>query len=80
MLLICFSLCSTAADVEKISECDADCRFFPTIIVPGLGQSSVVVTDDNGNPITDKNGEKVSAFPAYIQTGKLIKTLFGPAI
>ena len=66
--------------VEKATACGEDCPFYPTIIVPGLGQSSVVVTDDSGKPITDKDGKKVSAFPAWIQTDKLIKSLLGPAL
>lgn len=62
------------------ASCGGDCEFYPTIIVPGLGQSNNVVTDDSGTPITDKNGNKVTAFPAYIQTGKLIRTIIGPAL
>ena len=65
---------------EKETACGADCPYYPTIIVPGLGQSSVVVTDDSGKPITDKDGNKVTAFPAWIQTDKLLKTLLGPAL
>ncbi|MBR3094565.1 MAG: hypothetical protein IKH12_03130 [Clostridia bacterium] len=65
---------------EKETVCGGDCPYYPTIIVPGLGQSSVVVTDDSGAPLTDRDGKKVSAFPAWIQTGKLIRTLLGPAL
>ena len=64
----------------KITTCDENCKFFPTIIVPGLGQSSVCVTDDDGNFILDKNGKKVSAFPAYLQVDKIIKTAIFPAL
>ena len=78
-LLCSFFAFGTVAE-EKISSCGDDCGFFPTIIVPGLGQSSVVVTDDSGKPITDKNGEKVTAFPAYLQTDKLVKKILGPAL
>jgi pimeloyl-ACP methyl ester carboxylesterase len=64
----------------KITTCDENCKFFPTIIVPGLGQSSVCVTDDDGNFILDKNGNKVTAFPAYLQVDKIIKTAIFPAL
>ena len=71
-VLLCLLMVSSFASLgfsqtERITTCDGDCEFYPTIIVPGLGQSSVIVTDDNGNPILDKDGKKVSAFPAWIQ-------------
>ena len=52
------------AEEAKITACDEDCDFYPTIIVPGNGQSSVCVTDDDGNFILDDNGNKIQAFPA----------------
>lgn len=80
------SLCSPAFGIEykptfdKKSSCGEDCGFFPTIIVPGLGQSSVCVTDDNGDFLLDKDGNKVSAFPAYLQLGKIIGKVLFPAL
>ena len=65
---------------KKTSSCSSDCEFYPTIIVPGLGQSSVCVVDDNGNFVLDKDGNKVSAFPAYLQTDKIIKRILVPAL
>ena len=64
----------------KRSSCGSNCKFYPTIIVPGLGQSSVCMTDGNGNFILDKDGKKVSAFPAYLQTDKIIAKMLGPAL
>ena len=68
------------ADSSKITTCGDDCEFYPTIIVPGLGQSSVIVTDDNGNPFLDKEGNKVAAFPAWIQIDKIISKALMPAL
>ena len=65
---------------DKISPCGEDCEYYPTIIVPGLGQSSVCVTDDNGDFLLDKDGKKISAFPAYIQLGKIIGRVLFPAL
>ncbi len=79
-LCLLLSAVPFAIAAEKKSDCGKDCPYYPTIIVPGLGQSSVVVTDDSGTPITDKDGNKVTAFPAWIQTDKLIKSLLGPAL
>ena len=64
----------------KRTDCGADCPFFPTIIVPGLGQSSTIVIDENGEPVLDKDGNKISSFPAYVQLGKLIGKLLVPAL
>ncbi len=85
MVFSLFSVCLTpsyaaSASEEKIASCNGDCEFFPTIIIPGLGQSSVCVTDDNGNFILDKDGNKVSAFPAYLQVGKIIRKAIFPAL
>lgn len=84
-LLVCLLLLLTAVPVpafaaDRVTTCDGDCPFYPTIIVPGLGQSSVIVTNDDGTPKLDKNGNKIAAFPAYLQTDKLLQKLLGPAL
>ena len=79
LLLPLAGLGAAAAD-EKRTTCGADCEFYPTIIVPGLGQSSVIVVDDDGNPVLDREGKKASAFPAYIQVGALIKKMLLPTL
>ena len=68
------------AEEAKITTCGDDCEFYPTIIVPGNGQSSVCVTDDDGNFILDKDGKKIQAFPAYFQVGKIIGRVLFPAL
>ena len=68
------------AEETKITTCGEDCEFYPTIIVPGNGQSSVCVTDDEGNFILDDNGNKIQAFPAYFQVGKIIRRVLFPAL
>ena len=84
-LALCFVMLASFAGIGyasggKKSSCSSGCEFYPTIIVPGLGQSSVCVTDDDGNFVLDKDGNKVTAFPAYIQTDKIIKELLIPAV
>ncbi|MBR6361411.1 MAG: hypothetical protein IKS04_06400, partial [Clostridia bacterium] len=84
-ILLCLLMLSSFASLgfaqtDRITNCDGDCEFYPTIIVPGLGQSSVIVTDDNGNPLLDKDGKKVSAFPAWIQIDKIISKAILPAL
>ena len=85
-LIMACSLCAPAfggveykMTYDKKSSCGDDCGYFPTIVVPGLGQSSVCVTDDNGDFLLDKDGNKVAAFPAYLQIGKLVGKILLPA-
>ena len=77
---LCAPGLSAVAQTEKISSCGDDCEFYPTIIIPGLGQSNVCVTDDNGDFLLDKDGNKISAFPAYVQVGKIVGQALLPVI
>ncbi len=75
VLCLCLvsGMASTAVFAEqKCTDCADDCEFYPTIIIPGLGQSSVCVTDDDGNFLLDSDGKKISAFPAYVELPKVI--------
>ncbi len=71
---------SAYAAEEKLTDCGADCGYYPTIIIPGLGQSEVWVLDDNGDFVRDSDGNKAPTFPAYLQVPELIKTLIVPAL
>lgn len=55
-------------------------EFYPTIIIPGLGQSNVWLLDDDGNYVLDKDGKRVNCFPAYVQTDKVIKKALLPLL
>ena len=68
------------ADYSVKTDCNGECEFYPTIIVPGLGQSNTWLADENGELLTDDAGNYITSFPAYVQTGKLIKTLAIPAL
>ncbi|MBQ2904474.1 MAG: hypothetical protein IJE48_08775 [Clostridia bacterium] len=74
-----FGISSFAVE-EKKTDCDGSCEFYPTIIIPGLGQSGVFVADENGEILVDDSGKRVSAFPAYIQLPKIIKRALVPAL
>ena len=78
-VLLLAGICTAGVSAKGTeTACDGNCAFYPTIIVPGLGQSNVVVVDENGNFVRDQDGKKVSAFPAYLQTGKLLKSVKNP--
>ncbi|MBR5232914.1 MAG: hypothetical protein IKW03_01765 [Clostridia bacterium] len=68
------------ADFSVRTDCNGECEFYPTIIVPGLGQSNTWLADENGVLLTDDAGNYITSFPAYVQTDKLIKTLALPAL
>lgn len=79
-LAMLFCVSSVAYAGEKKTDCGEDCEYYPTIIVPGLGQSNTWVLDENGDFILDDEGNKISSFPAYIQVPELIKTAAVPLL
>ena len=78
--LVMTASCLVFAGAEKYTSCGGRCAYHPTIIVPGLGQSSNVVLDDDGNFVLDKDGKKASAFPAYIDAAAIAKKVLLPAL
>lgn len=78
-MLFSVSAVGFSADSENIY-CDGNCEYYPTVIIPGLGQSGVFVVDDNGNYVLDDNGARISAFPAYIQLPQIIGRVAGPVL
>ena len=80
VVLLCTALPLAAAAQNTDVACGGKCEYYPTIIIPGLGQSSVVVVDGNGNVVREKDGKKASAFPAYLQTDKLVRSLARPLL
>lgn len=80
-VMVCsmFGINSIAAN-DKKTDCSSDCEFYPTIIIPGLGQSGVFVADENGDFVLDDEGKRISAFPAYIQIGNVIKEALFPVL
>lgn len=84
-LFLAFSLVVSGAALsafaaDKRTDCNGDCEYYPTVIIPGLGQSNVWVLDENGEFVLDSDGNKCAAFPAYLQVSELVKTLIGPAV
>lgn len=85
-IVLCFSMLFSvgavcvSAEEEVRTDCGGNCEYYPTIIVPGLGQSNNWVTDDNGVPLVDDAGKEVPSFPAYVQISKIIMRAIIPAI
>ncbi len=79
-----FAIGSSASEESAWNEnnvCNnGDCEYYPTIIIPGLGQSNNWALDENGDFIVNDEGKKTAAFPAYFQIGEVIKTAIGPLL
>lgn len=69
-----------ASATQRFTDCDGKCEYYPTIIVPGLGQSNTWIVDDNGEYLLDDEGNKISSFPAYIQLDKILMRVLAPAL
>ena len=79
MIFSMFAVSSSAFTAG--GECsDGDCEYYPTIIIPGLGQSNVWLLDDNGEFVLDSDGNKTSVFPGVIDLGSIIKTAIVPLL
>ena len=58
-VLLLAGICTAGVSAKGTeTACDGNCAFYPTIIVPGLGQSNVVVVDENGNFVRDQDGKR----------------------
>ncbi len=71
---------NASAFVPSVECNDGDCEYYPTIIIPGLGQSSVWLVDDNGDFVVDADGNKTAVFPGIMDIGAIIKTAIFPLL
>lgn len=74
-LVIVFSVASVA-----FAQNSCECNYAPTIIIPGIGQSKTFLVDQNGNMITDSNGDVITGWPLYFDTDYAIKKLILPLL
>lgn len=84
-ILLAFSLAfsvlavgASAADVK--TECGGNCDQCPSIVVPGIGQSNVWALDKNGDYRLDKDGNRMSCFPAIFEIAPIIIRVIAPAL
>jgi len=71
---------NASAFVPNVECNDGDCEYYPTVIIPGLGQSNVWLLDDNGDFVLNSDGEKTAVFPGVIDIGSIIKTAILPLL
>lgn len=81
-LLLAFSLlCATfSSSVFAVDAGCGDCGNCPTIVVHGIGQSKVSVTDPTGAPLLDRNGSAITRWPIYIDGASLALQLVSPLL
>lgn len=84
-LILCLTMIVSASAIgafatDRITDCDGECEYYPTIIVPGLGQSNTWVLDENGDYVLDDEGNKITSFPAYIELDKVLVRAIAPAL
>lgn len=78
MILSCCAVFASAAEVK--TECGGNCDISPSIVVHGIGQSNVWALDDNGDYLTDEDGERISCFPAIFDVGSIVKKVLFPVL
>lgn len=52
----------------------------PTIIIPGIGQTTTYLLDDDGNRAVDEKGTPITGWPLYIDINKIVNSLVFPLI
>lgn len=57
----------------ELSALKGDEEVYPTIIIPGINHSKYYVADENGNPVTDKNGNVLEDSLLLINDSSLVK-------
>lgn len=62
---------------KKGAKTTADEKILPTIILPGISQSVSYLADENGNPVVNSKGEKLSGGLLIIDSSKLVSILTG---
>lgn len=72
------AISASAADVK--TECGGNCDTCPSIVVPGIGQSNVWALDENGDYLLDKDGKRISCFPAVFDIGSIVLRVLAPAL
>lgn len=81
-LSICliFSAFAVTASATVKTSCGGNCDSCPSIVVPGIGQSYVWATDDDGNLLTDEDGDYISAFPAVVDIPYIVARAIVPIL
>ncbi len=74
------SMFAVSASAAVKTDCGGECNICPSIVVPGIGQSNVWALDENGDYLTDDDGDRISCFPAIFDVGPIVMRVLAPAL
>jgi len=77
---IILSVFAFNASATVKAECGGECDRCPSIVVPGIGQSSVWALDENGEYLLDADGERISCFPATVDIKSIVLRAVVPVL
>lgn len=68
------------SDVEKAAEALTTGKQVPVIIIHGISQIDTVITDENGNPLLNDEGETITGWPLTVDIKELVLTVLFPVL
>lgn len=78
-VIMLFSLSSFAFASEIKASCGGKCDITPSIVIPGLFQCETVAFDENGDILTDSNGNRREG-PFFLDTNEVIISALSNAL
>ncbi len=79
-IILCICIIISLPATAFASAQNHSCDYAPTIIIPGIGQSKTFLVDENGNHITNSNGDEITGWPLYFDTDYAVKNLIVPLL
>lgn len=68
------------SDVEKAAEALTTGKQVPVIIIHGISQIDTVITDENGKPLLNDEGETITGWPLTVDIKELVLTVLFPVL
>ncbi|MBQ2828914.1 MAG: hypothetical protein IJF20_06685 [Clostridia bacterium] len=68
------------SDVEKAAETLTTGKQVPVIIIHGISQIDTVITDENGKPLLNEEGETITGWPLTVDIKELVLTVLFPVL
>lgn len=79
-IALVFSVCAAVANAATTkTACGGECENYPTIVIPGIGQSNVWLTDENGEYVLDDD-ERINCFPGYFPVMPIVRIALVPVL
>lgn len=72
-LMLGISMPAMAAQDTVYTTCGGECGYCPSIVIPGLFQSQTRMYDENGNVVTDKDGDPLTQLFVQVTTADIVR-------